>query len=398
MEMDRTTTRTRYPSIYKVVRNGTRRYVVSYRLRGTGQKTKTFELLADAREFQGEMRDPAKARAAARRGEARISVGEFFTTWLDAKHKLAPSTRRRYLDIGRLFVQPSRLGRMYVADVNREDVEAWINWLKDEKGCKAPTVDKCYRTIRACFSEASKRWGIPNPARALETPQLEHREHFALTPAQVDTIAMHVPPRDRALVYYLAYTGSRIGEASALTVADLDLLGRTVTIKASAAEVAGHKLAAGPTKTKIKRKVAISEELANELASHLERFGHPSEHESLVFTSSDGKPIRQNNWRKRVFQSAAIKTGVVRRGKDGEPEPPRVHDLRHTAASIAAANGYSLHEVQKMLGHSTIVTTANIYAHLYEDVAATKAQALGSVMREARETAPVVALVRSGHS
>lgn len=394
MGESRTSSKTRYPGIYKVTRSGTVRYVVSYRLRGLGQKTRTLVRLADAVEFQGEMRDPAKARAVARRGEARIPMAAFFDSWLDSKHKLAPSTRRRYLDIGRMYVEPSTIGRMYVADINHEDVEAWINWLIVAKGCKPPTVDKCYRTLRACLSVASKRWGIPNPASALETPDLADRDHFALTPHQVDLIAMQVPSRDRALVYYLSYTGSRIGEASALRVEDLDLLKATVTIKASAAEVAGHKLPPGPTKTKVKRKVAISPELVIELSAHLEEFGQLDDPESLVFTGSTGRPVRQNNWRSRVFQPAAIRAGVVREGRNGKEEPPRVHDLRHTAASIAAANGYSLHEVQQMLGHSTIVTTANLYAHLYEDVAASKARALGDVMRDARGAAPVLKLAR----
>jgi hypothetical protein len=58
----RASSKTRYPGIYKVSRNGTVRYVVSYRLRGTGQKTKTFQRLSEAVTFQGEIRDPAKGQ------------------------------------------------------------------------------------------------------------------------------------------------------------------------------------------------------------------------------------------------------------------------------------------------------------------------------------------------
>jgi integrase-like protein len=47
-----------------------------------------------------------------------VELGEFFDSWLNSKHKLAPSTRRRYLDIGRMYIKPSVLGRMFVADIH----------------------------------------------------------------------------------------------------------------------------------------------------------------------------------------------------------------------------------------------------------------------------------------
>ena len=56
------TERTKYPGIYCVTRGTSERYVVSSRLRGTGQRTKTFLRLADALQFQAETRDPEKAR------------------------------------------------------------------------------------------------------------------------------------------------------------------------------------------------------------------------------------------------------------------------------------------------------------------------------------------------
>lgn len=42
----------------------------------------------------------------------------------------------------------------------------------------------------------------------------------------------------------------------------------------------------------------------------------------------------------------------------------RLHDLRHTCASLLLANGVSMKEIQEWLGHSSYNTTANIYAHV----------------------------------
>ena len=61
----------------------------------------------------------------------------------------------------------------------------------------------------------------------------------------------------------------------------------------------------------------------------------------------------------------------------------RIHDLRHTAASLAAASGFSLHEVKELLGHSTIQMTSDLYLHLFDDAKHEKAERLGDVMASA---------------
>ena len=198
-------------------------------------------------------------------------------------------------------------------------------------------------------------------------------------------IACAVPEPHRALVYFLAYAGVRIGEASALRLKNLDLPRGVVRIVESSAEVGGHKLAAGPTKTRRARPIALAPPLVAELAAHLERHGARTrsgelDPEGFVFLSRGGGQIRQNNWRGRIFQPACERVGVVRPSRRGGLEPPRVHDLRHTAASLAAKSGYSLHEVKELLGHSTIKTTSDLYLHLFEDAKEEKAAALGHLM------------------
>lgn len=385
-----TTERTRYPGIFKVTRGKTERYVVSFRVRGLGQRTKTFERLGDAREFQGRMRDPEQVSRLRKLEQGRVTLTDYFPLWLDRKRRLAESTHRRYADVGRIYIAPSRLGHTRLSDITRDSVEDWITEMQS-RGVPAPTIDKCYRTLRACLSSAEREGKVlANPARAVETPEQDHREPFFLTAEQVDAIAQEVTDRHRALVYFLAYTGARIGEATALRVKNLDLVRRQVTIAENAPEVAGKKLEPGKTKNGKVRTVPIFEGLVEQLADHLDRYGRRDadgdlDREGFVFTSAQGTPIRQNNWRTRVLQAAALRANVTRAGRDGEREPPRVHDLRHTFASLAAANGYTLHEVKEMLGHSTINITSQFYLHLFPDQMAAKAERLGTAMREARE-------------
>jgi integrase len=84
--------------------------------------------------------------------------------------------------------------------------------------------------------------------------------------------------------------------------------------------------------------------------------------DSLVFQSSTGTPIHIGNWRKRILYPAAIRAGVVR--DDGPPHP---HDFRHTFVRVASEAGYSIFEVSRILGHSSISLTADLYGSFFPD-------------------------------
>jgi integrase len=379
---------TQYPGISRLTRTGQPdRFMVSYRVRGLGQRTKQFRTISEAKAFQAKVRDPAHATTLRRLERGRITLGGYFLSWLPRKRNLSASTRARYEGVGANYIVPGSLGSMRLSDIERSDVERWVTDLTSR--CEPPTVDKTYRTLRACLNTAVLDGLIPsNPATRVAMPDIADRRPFFLTANQVAAIGQELPERDRALLYFLAYTGVRMGEATALRVHNLDLPRRRATITENSPEVGGRKLTT-KTKTKTTRRVDMSDALVYELADHLERFGTPSasrggDPSAYVFTSARGGQVRQGNWRERVFQPACIRADVTRAGPKGSIETPRVHDLRHTAASLAAAAGYTLHEVKEMLGHSSIQVTSDRYLHLFEDAKAEKAQWLGIVMQEAR--------------
>jgi integrase len=378
--------------ISKIQRGKRISYMVSYRIDGR-QRTKTRPTMKAALEFQASVRDPMRAREIRKLEGGKILLRDYFPQWLEGKKNLAPSTRRRYEDVGIHYICSGLLGRLSVASIQRDDVREWIRDL-ERRGIGAASIDKSYRTLRACLEDASLDGkAVGNPARRISVQQPEDREPFFLTADQVEAVANNVLPRDRALVYFLAYTGARMGEATALRVKNLILVKKRVQIVESSAEVAGRKLPSGKTKTGRSRSVHLSDELITELGTHLQQFGQRQDGEldpeSYVFTGERGAQIRQGNWRVRVFQPACRRLGIVR--GVGGVEVPRVHDLRHTAASLAAKAGYTLHEVKEMLGHSTIKTTSDRYLHLFEDSMRERAGSLGEIMANAKASASSVA-------
>jgi integrase len=74
---------------------------------------------------------------------------------------------------------------------------------------------------------------------------------------------------------------------------------------------------------------------------------------------------------------------MTRPSADGTRRFPRVHDLRHAAASILLTEGFAPHEVQAILGHSSSQTTLRIYAHVISESVKAKAVALDGSLEEA---------------
>src|SRR5439155_6829348 len=79
----------------------------------------------------------------------------------------------------------------------------------------------------------------------------------------------------------------------------------------------------------------------------------------LVFTAGRRTPLRNSNFRRRVWYPALEAAGL--------PADVRLHDCRHTCASLLIRQGASIKAVQQQLGHSTPMVTLNVYAHLFED-------------------------------
>jgi hypothetical protein len=80
--------------------------------------------------------------------------------------------------------------------------------------------------------------------------------------------------------------------------------------------------------------------------------------DAWIFAAPEGGPLRESNWKRSVgWTRATTEVGV---------RPLRVHDLRHTAASIWLAQGADPKVVQRVLGHATASMTMDLYGHLLD--------------------------------
>jgi integrase len=159
------------------------------------------------------------------------------------------------------------------------------------------------------------------------------------------------------LVYFLAYTGVRWGEAAGVRARDVDFERRRISIVDNAVDVSGT-IIVGTPKTHRVRTVPLPSFLADQLASALAGL-RPDD---LVF--GDGiHHLRLPHSVRGRFEAT-----VTRLQRDNAAFPRLTpHDLRHTAASLAIASGANVKAVQRMLGHASAAMTLDVYADLFED-------------------------------
>jgi integrase len=360
--------RTRFPGIYRSEGPRGLRYKVVFLDSEGKQRTKNFESLKKAQGFQGNVRLKKSTSVRIDPTPGRVAVKDFWKHFLTTA-AIRPSTLAQYKTHGRLYILPA-LGDEQLQSVTKADIKVVLADLRSA-GKGAATIRAVSKLLHRLFAVAIEEDRVAkNPASGVEVAKVEPREPRFLTQDEVRRISRETPEPYRALVLFLAWTGLRIGEASALRVKNLDLVARTVRVVENSPEVGGRKYI-GPTKTSKPRTVRFGTGLAAILKAHLSAYGAPLDPESFVFTSPEGGQVRQNNFRKRIFQPAAKRAGI-------DPVPT-VHDLRHTAASLMARAGFSMREAQEQLGHSH-TTMTDKYTHLFPEDRERKVAALDRLL------------------
>jgi integrase len=172
--------------------------------------------------------------------------------------------------------------------------------------------------------------------------------------------------------WLIALRGLRRGEAAGLRWCDVDLEGGTITI-AQQRIAYGRTVQVGPPKTAASRRtIPLDRATIRLLREHRSR--HQAERDrgdgrwqdsGYLFTTPDGQPLHPD-WLTRRFRRLVALSGLP---------PVRFHDLRHGAASLALAAGADLKTVQALLGHASIVLTADTYTSVLPELLANAAEA-----------------------
>jgi integrase len=296
----------------------------------------------------------------------RITLAEWAKRWQATTTNLRPTTRDLYAYLLRRFLLPT-FGKAALSSIDPLAVRDWLTNLQAEQ-LSPSTVAKAYRLLSRILGAAVEAGYLPrNPCTVKGAGQERAPEMRFATMAQVAALADAIDPRYRALILVAAYGGLRWGELVGLRVKRVDLLHGRVTVAEQVAEVNGQ-LIPGPPKTEAgRRTVTLPAVAAVALAEHLADFAEPGP-EGLVFPAPQGGYLRRSNFRRRWWVPATRAVGV---------QGLRVHDLRHSAATMALAAGANTRELMERMGH-----TSPAVALRYQHVMAGRDQAIAAALDE----------------
>lgn len=362
----------------RVTSNGTVTHSVLFRHDdGTGlkQRSKPFDTARGAKKFAN-LVDKVGADEALKIYAVRTQTADDVDLLEDwAREYIAnltgvtAGTRRRY----ELMVakQMPNLADLPLDAVTPSAISKWVNGMSAE-GLSGKTIANRHGFLSGAMKAAVRAGKVPaNPCDGTRIPKTERAEMVFLTGQEFAVLLSHVRPDAQDLVSVLPATGLRWGEVTALQPRDIDLEHGTLTVTRAWKWTDSKEHVLGPPKTKRSRRtIALPPQVVEVFARRIEGLGS----EDFIFTNTQGRPWRGPRFHSAVWQPA-VKAAAPIIGKK-----PRVHDCRHTCASWMIRAGISLPVVQRHLGHESIQTTIDVYAHLEPAQLALAATALGDAM------------------
>ena len=297
-----------------------------------------------------------------------VTVGQFLARWIsdvEAAGRWAPSTLQRHKTQVTAHLIPG-LGRHQLEKLTPQHVQTFLNE-KSEGGLSPRSVVYLRHLLRQALTQA-ERWGmVPrNVAKLVDPPRMTRAEGQPLSPAEARRLlAVMASDRLSALYTVAVSVGLRQGEALGLRWADVDLDDGSLRVRSTLQHIDGEYQFRPPKTEKSRRTVALPQVAVRALRKHrsdqlADRLRASTEWEDwdLVFATPAGRSLHGPTVTRR-FQSTLKKAGFRRL---------RFHDLRHGAATLLLAQGVDLKGIQETLGHSTIATTADIYAHMQPEL------------------------------
>jgi integrase len=211
-----------------------------------------------------------------------------------------------------------------------------------------------------------------NPAKGVAEADLnEAREAVYLSPEDLVMLAKRVDPHYSLFIRFLAGTGLRYSEATALRRRDITIKAERAAVRVERAwKSKGKGEEIGPPKTKkAKRTVTCNAALSQDLKVHIEDLAP----DDFVFQRPDGGYIRNSRFHKEVWQPLMVDL-LEDKSLDRKPW---IHEIRHAHCTHLLEANVPVHVVQARMGHEDPQTTLRVYARLAKASDAAAADALG---------------------
>jgi integrase len=308
----------------------------------------------------------------------KTTVAEYLAEWLETSvaPRLRPRTAASYRETVRLYLVPA-LGRIKLAKLTPQHVARMLADLTARGDLSPTTVRYAGSVLRIALGRALKQGrALRNVAALADLPAKARHELVPLTAPEVRAF-LATAEHDRLGPLFLAAigTGLRQGELLALRWSDVDLEAGTVTVAHTLQR--GTRELAEPKTGRSRRTLSLATSVLAGLREQRRRqleeriaAGARWRDAGFVFTMPDGRPIDGGHVLRR-FRAALTAASL--------PRQP-FHALRHAYATLLLEQGEELGVVSRILGHSNIATTSDVYAHFTRTLSARAAERMDAVL------------------
>ena len=357
------------------------RYQARLTKRNGQRAEKNFLKIAEARSWLSEQRHLDNMVSS---GD--MTVDEWYNYWIDnykdgiVKENTVRNYRSRYM-----YNIKKEIGQMKLQDVRQMHCQMILNKMFDSGKYSNGTMELAQITLHAIFKGAvENEYILKNPAEGIKCKYRDNDEYER----RVLTIDEQKVFKEysKNTLYYNAYclvlvTGLRVGEVGGLQWSDIDLENKCLYVRRTILQdpKKGGFYFGTPKTKQSKRKIPLVDEaieilkdqrtLQNKLKMKSKRWH--DEWNGLVFTTINGNPVGASTFRNMMIKIVRnINVDRKCSSEDGtyeEFEHCYMHSLRHTFATRCIENGMQPKTLQKILGHSTINTTMDLYVHVTDD-------------------------------
>ena len=262
------------------------------------------------------------------------------------KPRLKEST---YINLECLLKNITFFDNLLISEITPIQVSSFQNELIQKY--KPSTIKRMNTNIKMFFTWCVRYKGLENnPFSMVDRLKLETSKRMdIITVDEFNKIIEQVDKPDMKLMFELLFwTGLRLGEARALKIQDIDFNNKTISVTKTYTELKDKDIITSPKTKGSIRTIKIDDILAQDIKDYLDKARYILNND-FIFRYT--KPYYLE-----IFRGIALK--VLRKRL-------RIHDLRHSHASLLINNGVDILLISKRLGHSNTAMTLNVYSHLY---------------------------------
>ena len=293
---------------------------------------------------------------------SKITLGKFLLDWLENEHqhRIAHSTFKRYRALAIHHIDPI-IGEIQIRKVLPTDITLVLSKMR-ERGQSPRSQQQARALLSVALGEAENKGYIAlNPVKKVRIPVNKGRE---IEPLAIEEVKRLLETYEgtymSARLHIALLAGLRQGEALGLRWQDIDFDSATLEVRNQIQKIDGHLQLPGLKTDRSKRFIALTGGSLESLKQHRQIIENmrlacgDSWHENdLVFPHIDGTfhpaILDYNAW-KRCLRLCGIKQR-------------RLHDARHTAATLMYAQGVGIEVISRALGHSSSAITSKLYVH-----------------------------------